>query len=182
MIDTGRIYPPDPIRAAKTNCGSVEAFERLLAHSREHPDAFWGDLASELEWIRRWDTVREGEFPHFIYFAVVGSLDAIKGTVPAAFVTLKSGQTRSPELEQQIRQHVASTISKIAVPEHLIFTDVLPKTPSGKIMRRLLKEILASGDVRSDITALEDLSSVEKLTALVAGTMPTSRGVSAAGS
>ena len=100
--------------------------------------------------------------------AVVGSPDAIKGTVPAAFVTLKSGQTRSPELEQQIRQQVAATISKIAVPEHLIFTDVLPKTPSGKIMRRLLKEILASGDVRSDVTALEDLSSVEKLKTLVA--------------
>jgi acetyl-CoA synthetase len=100
--------------------------------------------------------------------AVVGSPDAIRGTVPAAFVTLKSGQKASPEMERQIRQHVATAISKIAIPEHVIFTDVLPKTPSGKIMRRLLKEIIASGDVRSDVTALEDLSAVEKLKTLVA--------------
>ena len=99
--------------------------------------------------------------------AVVGMADAIKGTVPAAFVTLKAGQVASPEMESRIRQQVASTISKIAVPECVIFTDVLPKTPSGKIMRRLLKEILERGDVGSDVTALEDLASVEKLKALV---------------
>jgi acetyl-CoA synthetase len=101
--------------------------------------------------------------------AVVGMPDPIKGTVPAAFVTLRAGQTPSPEIEEKIRQQVATTISKIAVPGRVIFTDTLPKTPSGKIMRRLLKEVLASGDVTSDVTALEDLSSVEKLKALVAG-------------
>ena len=99
--------------------------------------------------------------------AVVEMPDAIKGTVPAAFVTLKAGFAASPQMEQRIRQQVTTAISKIAVPERVIFTDVLPKTPSGKIMRRLLKEILASGDVGSDVTALEDLSSVEKLKALV---------------
>jgi acetyl-CoA synthetase len=104
--------------------------------------------------------------------AVVGMPDAIKGTVPAAFVTLRAGQTPSPEMEETIRQQVAATISKIAVPGSVIFTDTLPKTPSGKIMRRLLKEILASGDVSSDVTALEDLSSVEKLKALVARARP----------
>ena len=82
--------------------------------------------------------------------AVVGMPDAIKGTVPAAFVTLKAGQSSSPAMEQAIRQQVATTISRIAVPERVIFTDVLPKTPSGKIMRRLLKEIMTSGDVGSD--------------------------------
>ena len=51
----------------------------------------------------------------------------------------------------------------------MIFTDVLPKTPSGKIMRRLLKEIMATGEVESDVTALEDAGSVEKLKALVRG-------------
>jgi acetyl-CoA synthetase len=100
--------------------------------------------------------------------AVVGMPDPIKGTVPAAFVTLKADYKMSSEMEHTIRQQVATTISKIAVPERVIFTDVLPKTPSGKIMRRLLKEIMGSGDVGSDVTALEDLSSVEKLKALVA--------------
>ncbi len=99
--------------------------------------------------------------------AVVGMPDAIKGTVPAAFVTLKASQTASPDMERGIRQHIAATISKIAVPECVIFTDVLPKTPSGKIMRRLLKEILERGEIGSDVTALEDLASVEKLKALV---------------
>ena len=93
--------------------------------------------------------------------------DALKGLVPVAFVTLKTGQTGSSATERAIREQVAETISKIAVPERVIFTEVLPKTPSGKIMRRLLKEIVATGEVGSDVTALEDLSSVEKLKALV---------------
>jgi acetyl-CoA synthetase len=100
--------------------------------------------------------------------AVVDMPHPIKGTVPAAFVTLKVGCEASMELERTIRQHVTTAISKIAVPERVIFTDVMPKTPSGKIMRRLLRELLASGEVRSDITALEDLSALEKLRALIA--------------
>jgi acetyl-CoA synthetase len=99
--------------------------------------------------------------------AVVGMPDAIKGTVPAAFVTLKAGESSSPEMEQAIRRQVATTISKIAMPERVIFTAVLPKTPSGKIMRRLLKEIMATGEVGSDVTALEDRLAIEQLKALV---------------
>jgi acetyl-CoA synthetase len=99
--------------------------------------------------------------------AVVGAPDAIKGLVPAAFVTLKSGEASTPEAELKIKRHVADTIGKIATPEHIFFTEVLPKTPSGKIMRRLLKEIIATGNIGSDITALEDLSAVDKLKQLV---------------
>ena len=99
--------------------------------------------------------------------AVVGMPDGLKGLVPVAFVTLKTGQVGSAATERAIREQVAETISKIAVPERVIFTDVLPKTPSGKIMRRLLKEIVTTGEIGSDVTALEDLSSVEKLKALV---------------
>ena len=99
--------------------------------------------------------------------AVVGMPDALKGLVPVAFVTLKTGQAASAATERAIREQVVETISKIAVPERVIFTDVLPKTPSGKIMRRLLKELVTTGEIGSDVTALEDLSSVEKLKALV---------------
>lgn len=99
--------------------------------------------------------------------AVVGMPDAIKGTVPAAFVTLKTGRSASPALEDAIRRQVVSSISKIATPERIVFTDVLPKTPSGKIMRRLLKEIVATGEVGSDVTALEDRSAIDKLKAAV---------------
>jgi len=104
--------------------------------------------------------------------AVVGMPDAIKGLVPAAFVTLKAGQSPSPELEDQVRRQVVDTIGKIAAPDRVIFTDILPKTPSGKIMRRLLKEIVATGEVESDVTALEDRSSLETLKALVRKAAP----------
>jgi acetyl-CoA synthetase len=99
--------------------------------------------------------------------AVVGAPDPIKGLVPAAFVTLKAGEPPSGEIRDAIRRQVAEVIGKIAVPERLFFTEALPKTPSGKIMRRLLKEILEKGDVGSDTTALEDRSSIEKLKVLV---------------
>jgi acetyl-CoA synthetase len=107
------------------------------------------------------------ESPGVAEVAVVGAPDPIKGLVPVAFVTLKAGHGGSAEIEQSIRAQVAERISKIAVPERVIFTDVLPKTPSGKIMRRLLKELVATGEVGSDVTALEDRTSVEKLKALV---------------
>jgi acetyl-CoA synthetase len=101
--------------------------------------------------------------------AVVGAPDTIKGLVPAAFITLKAGASPSPETRDAIRRQVADVIGKIAIPEHLFFTDALPKTPSGKIMRRLLKEILESGDVGSDTTGLENRASVEQLKAMVKG-------------
>ncbi len=99
--------------------------------------------------------------------AVVGAPDAIKGLVPAAFVTLRAGESPSAEVRDAIRRQVADVIGKIAIPDRVFFTDALPKTPSGKIMRRLLKEILEKGDVGSDTTALEDRSSIEKLKAMV---------------
>ncbi len=107
------------------------------------------------------------ESPGVAEVAVVAGPDAIKGLVPVAFVTLKAGLAGSPEIERAIRAQVARSISKIAVPERVFFTDVLPKTPSGKIMRRLLKEIVTTGEVGSDVTALEDRTAVEKLKALV---------------
>ena len=78
-------------------------------------------------------------------------------------VDMKAGKP----LFDQLRTQVIDGISKIAAPERVIFTDVLPKTPSGKIMRRLLKEIIATGDVESDVTALVDSTAVEKLKVLV---------------
>ena len=99
--------------------------------------------------------------------AVVGVPDAIKGLVPVAFVTLKAGHAASSALEQAVREQIVRAIGKIAVPDSIFFTDALPKTPSGKIMRRLLKEIVATGDIGSDLTALEDRSSIAALKALV---------------
>ena len=90
--------------------------------------------------------------------AVVGRPDELKGQAVVAFVTLKQGTTTLPELREQLRQHVATMIGAIARPDDVRFADALPKTRSGKIMRRLLKEIAAGGQVTGDTTTLEDLS------------------------
>jgi acetyl-CoA synthetase len=90
--------------------------------------------------------------------AVVGRPDELKGQAVVAFVTLKQGTTALPETREQLREHVATMIGAIARPDDVRFADALPKTRSGKIMRRLLKEIAAGGQVTGDTTTLEDLS------------------------
>ena len=90
--------------------------------------------------------------------AVVGRPDDLKGQAVVAFVTLKQGTSALPELREQLRQHVATMIGAIARPDDVRFAEALPKTRSGKIMRRLLKEIAAGGQVTGDTTTLEDLS------------------------
>jgi acetyl-CoA synthetase len=96
---------------------------------------------------------------------VVARLDDLKGQAIAAFVTLKSGNSPTPELKEELRAWVAKEIGSLAKPDDIRFTDALPKTRSGKIMRRLLKEIAAGGEVKGDTTTLEDLSVVAKLSA-----------------
>jgi acetyl-CoA synthetase len=95
--------------------------------------------------------------------AVVGRPDDIKGQAIAAFVTLESGRTATDDLKQELRQHVAKEIGAFARPDDIRFTDALPKTRSGKIMRRLLREIASGDEVRGDVTTLEDLSILAKL-------------------
>jgi acetyl-CoA synthetase len=97
--------------------------------------------------------------------AVVGRPDDIKGQAVSAFVTLKAGQTPGEELKNQLRQWVAKEIGPIAKPDDIRFTDSLPKTRSGKIMRRLLREIATNGEVKGDTTTLEDFSVLTKLAA-----------------
>ena len=95
--------------------------------------------------------------------AVVGRPDEIKGPGIAAFVTLESGPTASNELKEALRQHIAKEIGPMAKPDDMSFTDALPKMRSGKIMRRLLRD-MASGNQRvGDTTMLEDYSVLAKL-------------------
>jgi acetyl-CoA synthetase len=95
--------------------------------------------------------------------AVVGRPDELKGQALVAFVTLKGGTPPSKELKAELLDHVAREIGKFARPDDIRFTDALPKTRSGKIMRRLLKEIAAGGEVRGDVTTLEDFAVLAKL-------------------
>ena len=103
--------------------------------------------------------------PHIAEAAVVGRPDEMKGQAVVAFVTLKNGVIPSPALKDHLRSHVAKEIGPIAKPDDNRFTDALPKTRSGKIMRRLLKEVAASptGEIKGDTTTLEDLGILAKL-------------------
>ena len=95
--------------------------------------------------------------------AVVARPDEIKGQAIAAFVTLESGHQVSDSLKDELRKWVAHEIGALAKPDDIRFTEALPKTRSGKIMRRLLREIASSGEVRGDVTTLEDLSVISRL-------------------
>lgn len=95
--------------------------------------------------------------------AVVGRPDEIKGQAISAFVTLEGGRTGGDDLKKELRAHVAKEIGSLAKPDDIRFTDTLPKTRSGKIMRRLLRELATTGSVAGDVTTLEDLSVLEKL-------------------
>jgi acetyl-CoA synthetase len=95
--------------------------------------------------------------------AVVGRPNEMKGQDIAAFVTLDEGYAPSEELRQELRQWVAKEIGALARPEYLRFTQMLPKTRSGKIMRRLLREVASNGEVLGDVTTLEDFAVLAKL-------------------
>jgi acetyl-CoA synthetase len=97
--------------------------------------------------------------------AVVGRPDEVKGQAICAFVTLQAGLQASEELKNELRAWVAKEIGSLAKPDDIRFTDALPKTRSGKIMRRLLREVAAGGDVKGDTTTLEDMSVIASLRA-----------------
>ncbi|HUH06271.1 MAG TPA: AMP-binding protein, partial [Egibacteraceae bacterium] len=94
--------------------------------------------------------------------AVTGRADDMTGQAIAAFVTLKGGQAPSEELAAALREHVAVKIGKIARPANILFTDDLPKTRSGKIMRRLLRDI-AEGRALGDVTTLANADIVNEI-------------------
>jgi acetyl-CoA synthetase len=97
--------------------------------------------------------------------AAVGRPDEIKGQAVVVFVTVKAGVEATPALAAELKKHVGNVIGAIARPDDIRFAAALPKTRSGKIMRRLLKEIVAGGDVKGDTTTLEDLNVVAALRA-----------------
>ncbi len=95
--------------------------------------------------------------------AVVGRPDELKGQAISAFVTLDNGNRPSMELKDELRRWVSKEIGSLARPDDIRFTDALPKTRSGKIMRRLLRELAATNEVKGDTTTLEDFTVIAKL-------------------
>jgi acetyl-CoA synthetase len=97
--------------------------------------------------------------------AVVARPDDLRGEAIVAFVTLVTGHTPSQELRASLSEHVVVAIGTLARPAEVRFADLLPKTRSGKIMRRLLRELAQKGGISGDTTTLEDLSVIERLAA-----------------
>lgn len=95
--------------------------------------------------------------------AVVGRPDEMKGQAVAAFVTLKESVAPRPQMKEELRRWVSKEIGPLARPDDLRFVRRLPKTRSGKIMRRLLRELATTGTVKGDTTTLEDYSVLENL-------------------
>ena len=95
--------------------------------------------------------------------AVVGKKDDLKGEVIVAFVSLEKDVKSSSELVENLKNHVVNEIGIIAKPEKIIISDSLPKTRSGKIMRRILRSLAAGEKISGDISTLEDSSVLEKL-------------------
>jgi acetyl-CoA synthetase len=98
--------------------------------------------------------------------AVVGKKDEIKGEVPVCFVVLKVGYERSQELIDELKQHIRNTIGPIASPSDIYFVPNMPKTRSGKIMRRVIKS-LTDGESVGDLTTLEDPDAVNEIIKVV---------------
>jgi acetyl-CoA synthetase len=95
--------------------------------------------------------------------AVVGRPDALKGQAISAFVSLESGNQPSEQLKDELRKWVSKEIGSLARPDDIRFTEQLPKTRSGKIMRRLLRELATHGEIKGDTTTLEDFTVIAKL-------------------
>jgi acetyl-CoA synthetase len=95
--------------------------------------------------------------------AVVGRSDEMKGQALVAFVTPRSGVSADDSLRTTLKDHVVKEIGALARPDDIRFTEALPKTRSGKIMRRLLRDIAAGQETVGDTTTLEDYSVLAKL-------------------
>jgi acetyl-CoA synthetase len=100
--------------------------------------------------------------PHVAEAAAIGRNDEIKGQAIAVFVTLSKGDP-DDKLREELKQHVRKEIGALAVPDDIRFTNALPKTRSGKIMRRLLRDIAEGKEAVGDTTTLEDYSVLAKL-------------------
>ena len=103
--------------------------------------------------------------------AVAGRNDAQTGQAIVAFVTLKGGKEGSPAMLKELREHVGSKIGKIAMPANIVFTPELPKTRSGKIMRRLLRNV-AEDELLGDTTTLADPAVVDGIKAKYLASQP----------
>lgn len=173
------IRNPFPSRA-RTIYGDPDRFQKTYFSEFKEPFYFTGDGGRKDEEGNIWCLGRVDDVlnvsghrlgtmevesalvshPKVAEAAVVGRPDEIKGQGIVAFVTPRSGMTVSAD---ELKLHVVKEIGALARPDEIRFTEALPKTRSGKIMRRLLRELATSGEIKGDTTTLEDLNVIAAL-------------------
>jgi acetyl-CoA synthetase len=99
--------------------------------------------------------------------AVISVPDPVKGEVPLAFVVLRSGAQATAALEHELIQRIATELGAFAKPQRVILTSTLPRTRSGKIMRRLLRDLAREGKVKGDVSALENPDAIDMILGLM---------------
>jgi acetyl-CoA synthetase len=161
----------DPERYQKTYWSDVPGFYFTGDGARQDADGyFW--LMGRVDDVINVSGHRLGTMevesalvahPKVAEAAVVGRPDDLKGQAISAFVSLESGNQPSEELKDELRKWVSTEIGSLARPDDIRFTDSLPKTRSGKIMRRLLRELATHGEIKGDVTTLEDFTVIAKL-------------------
>lgn len=107
------------------------------------------------------------EVPGVSEAAVIGAPDKIKGEVPVVFVTVAEGYDGDEGLRQKVEESIVNSIGQIARPRDIFIVEAMPKTVSGKIMRRLLKELQVTGEVAGDVTGLEDPAAIDRIKEVV---------------
>jgi acetyl-CoA synthetase len=104
--------------------------------------------------------------------AVISVPDPVKGELPLAFVVLRSGAQATAALENELIQRIATELGAFAKPQRVILTTTLPRTRSGKIMRRLLRDLAREGKVKGDVSALENPDAIDMILGLMRGHEP----------
>ena len=173
-LTENRSFEPAKSFSRTAHIQRLEEYQELYRKSIEKPEEFWAEQAAELlVWQKNWKTVLEWKKP-FVRWFVGGKLNVsencldrhLKGATKDKVALIwegEPGENPSPELREKLRRHVGMVIGPIAKPDDVRFAEALPKTRSGKIMRRLLKEIAGGGQVTGDTTTLEDFSVLVRL-------------------
>ncbi|MCJ7545837.1 MAG: hypothetical protein MUP30_03255 [Deltaproteobacteria bacterium] len=158
MTGEQRIFPPSAELSKQAHIKSMEEYRALYRESIDDPEGFWGRLAEEVAWFRKWDRVQVDDFAHARHAWFVG------GKLNAAYNCLDRHLQGARKDKVALLWEGEPEGETITIPDHVQFVNVISRTIQGKTMRRILRKI-AEGDIRDlgDTSTLADRSVVDSL-------------------